>query len=651
MSVCCCCCICLHWCVVQLPSPTLHSLCEAVQPHLGSFKAAATCSLLQLMSREGEYPPSPVWMDQALAGLEPQISTLEALPALHLLQSLKEFHTKPPTEFMVKFQGRLVQLTKKFDAMGVATMVQGLVACGANPSLELQRGTAQHIKKGLARASQGMGGTPVWILLGALLQAGSRLVEGHVSVEGSTSRTAGPVSGTNSVTCPELLDELLQQVAAELSQGSVSSSRLCRQVLPALAAALVPGGCWARTGFSYTPRPGFCAALCDAMLELQGAYESLPGGMRTPEGGGLPGLLWLGLLVRFGDMAGFRPSAAWVQAASLAVLGSWGGTATGSTPSTSNSSSSISLLEEQGTEAAAAAAAWQAAPASQFAVWLSAVGRLQHEPSYLPGWPDQALARLQVLLEEMNGHELSVALLGVAHQQQLAEMAAAGAILPANSSSSSSGGVGRSMLAPSSSSSDGGGVGRSMLAPTSSSSSSMLAALSAAKLQLLPAAEAASWQHLHTMDADDLATLAHALQQLEYSPAPAWVEVWAAAVTAQLPVCRPAAAVLQLVALAGFSARPSGGLLQGLVSACQAGMGQLQLQELLGFARALLFLEYRPEALLLQDMVKAGQAAAAAAGVNGGVGIGEAVSVMSVQRAQQMQMLLELQRLAVALSG
>jgi hypothetical protein len=558
------------------------------------------------MSREGEYPPSPKWMDQVLAGLETQVQTLEALPALQLLQSLKEFHTQVPAEFMMKFQARLAHLTNKLDAMGVATMMQGLVACGVNPSLELQRGTARHIKKGLARPSQGMGGTPVWILLGSLLRSGNRLLEtsgtSSGTFAGTSSAAVGVAFGTSGVICSELLDELLLQVAKQLSSGAVSSSRMCRQLLPALAAAFTPGGCWAPPGFSYTPSAGFCRALCDGMLEFQRCHgqASIDGGAGYGDGGGsgavgeLPGLLWLGLLVRFGDMNGFRPEAEWMEAASEAVVGSWGSDA-----ALSSSSSGI---------VAATTAVWEAAPAAQFAAWLSAVGRLQHEPVYLPGWPGQNLARLLDLLGEMNGHELSVALLGVAHQQQMAEVAAAGALLPAGSNSSSSG------------------------------SNSMLAALTAVRPQLLATAEAVSLQHMQHMDAADLATTAHAFQQLGHTPAPTWVSTWTASVAVHLPGCSALAAVWQLVALAGFCAKPRADLLEGLVSRCQAGFGELQLRELLGFLRALQMLGYRPEAALLTDVVKAGQAAAARA---------QDVDARQLQR----QMLGVLQQLAVLMSN
>jgi hypothetical protein len=619
-------------------------MCDLVQPHLATFSATAACSLLQLLSMEGEYPPSPKWMEQALAGLEPQLKTLEARPALQLLQSLKEFHTHPPAEFMVNFQARLSHLTKKLDAMGIATMVQGLVACGVNPSVEVQRGIARHIKKGLARPSQGMGGTPVWILLGSLLAAASMDQERSGTSSGTSvsdpgeSRSvqitaAGAASssaGTGSVICRELLDELLLQVASQLSSGAVSSSRMCRQVLPSLVAAFVPGGCWAPPGLSYVPSAGFCNALCCAMLELQGLQ--LAGGQGADPGGNgdggnegveLSGLLWLGMLVRFGDMAGFRPPEAWVQAANQAVLASWG------TCEVHSSSSSKAVGDAEGhrdalqasaaAQTAATAAAWQAAPVSQFAAWLSAVGRLQHTPGYLPGWPQLALQRLQEAVGEMNGHELSVGLLGVAHQQQLAELAAAGVLLPSSSSSSSSSAVGGS---------SSGGV--------------MLEALSAAKPQLLAAAEAASLRHIHSMDADDLATLAHALQQMNHTPSPAWVDAWSAAVAAQLPGCSPAAGVLQLAALAGFSARPSAELLQGLISSCQAGLGQMQLRDLLAFAKALLLLRFRPAAQLLQDIVRAGQAAAARAGGS---------SSSSSEQQVAAQMLFELQQLAVMLAG
>jgi hypothetical protein len=557
-------------------------------------------------------------MEQALAGLEPQLKTLEARPALQLLQSLKEFHTHPPADFMVKFQARLSHLTKKLDAMGVATMVQGLVACGVTPSVEVQRHIARHIKKGLARPSQGMGGTPVWILLGSMLAAADMDQEAS-----GISGYADTYSGTSGVTCPELLDELLLQVAGQLSSGAVSSSRMCRQVLPSLVAAFIPGGCWAPPGLSYVPSAGFCDALCCAMLELQG-LQPVGGQGSDSEGDGdegfqdveLSGLLWLGFLVRFGDMAGFRPPEAWLQAANEAVLASWGASeAPGRSSSSSNSTVAGDAVQQKGVQQAsaaartaaspaAAAAAWQAAPVSQFAAWLSAVGRLQHTPKYLPGWPHQVLNQLQDVIGLMSGHELSVSLLGVAHQQQLTEMATRGQLMPPSI--------------------DGG----------------FMEALFDMKPQLFAAAEAASLQHINSMDADDLATLAHALQQMNHSPSPAWVDTWAAAVAARLPGCSPAAGVLQLAALAGFSARPNGELLQGLVSCCHAGLGQMQLREILVFARALLLVRFRPAVQLLQDIVRAGQAAAARAGRGS-----------SSEQQVAAQMLFELQELAAMLAG
>lgn len=95
-----------------------------MQPHLAGMSAAATCCLLQLLAREGEHPPGPAWMAQVLAGLEPRLKTLEALPALQLLQSLRLFHAAVPAGLSTQLQARLVQLVRKFDAMGVATMMQ-----------------------------------------------------------------------------------------------------------------------------------------------------------------------------------------------------------------------------------------------------------------------------------------------------------------------------------------------------------------------------------------------------------------------------------------------------------------------------------------------------------------------------------------------
>ncbi|WIA16061.1 hypothetical protein OEZ85_012788 [Tetradesmus obliquus] len=174
----------------QLPSSCLHCLCEVARPHLATFNPSATCSLLQLLAIAGDSPASPGWLEAALSALQPQLPTLEALAALLLLQSLKAFRAQPPADFMAGLQQRLLRLVHKFDAMGVATMLQGLVAAGAPPGDELQAVLAAHIKKGLARPSQGMGATPVWLCLESLLA------------------TQQPPA------TPLLLDELLHQPAA-----------------------------------------------------------------------------------------------------------------------------------------------------------------------------------------------------------------------------------------------------------------------------------------------------------------------------------------------------------------------------------------------------------------------------------------------------
>lgn len=118
---------------------------------------AATLSTsydLQLLAIAGDSPASPGWLEAALSALQPQLPTLEALAALLLLQSLKAFRAQPPADFMAGLQQRLLRLVHKFDAMGVATMLEGLVAAGAPPGDELQAVLAAHIKKGLARPSQ-----------------------------------------------------------------------------------------------------------------------------------------------------------------------------------------------------------------------------------------------------------------------------------------------------------------------------------------------------------------------------------------------------------------------------------------------------------------------------------------------------------------
>eukprot|EP00775_Hariotina_reticulata_P004494 gene4494-4747_t len=52
---------------------------------------------------------------------------------------------------------------------------------------------------------------------------------------------------------------------------------------------------------------------------------------------------------------------------------------------------------------------WYAAPGQQLAALLAALGRLQYVPVELPGWPEEALLRLQHVLPELEGHEPHVA--------------------------------------------------------------------------------------------------------------------------------------------------------------------------------------------------------------------------------------------------
>jgi hypothetical protein len=574
---------------------------------------------------------------------------------------------------MAALQQRLLQLVHKFDAMGVATMLQGLVACGTPPSVELQAVLAGHIKKGLARPSQVRESGFVSVLCALLSQHSQQrlpdvacgatkwtllmpawLLHPLISVTSLwLTSSAEQLSTTIILLCslfalqgmgatpvwlcldsllvmqqppsPLLLDELLHQVAQQLRRnGTVSSSKMARTLLPRLAAAITAGGVWGAAS-GYTPSPAFCGALCGATLE---------------DPCRLPPLLWLDLLVRFGDLAagssglGFKPSEAWCAAATQQVFNGWG-------------------VQQQ----------WAGAPAVQLAALLGAVGRLQHVPGHLPGWPDQALQRLSQVLPQLDGHQVSVALLGVAQQRAMTEMAAAAA---AAAAAQGSGMLGGSYLISSLSSISSTGTASGSSADSSrddvlkdsssssSSSSSFLQGFEAARPQLLAATEAATLPQLSSMDGNDLAVLAHALQQLGGSPTPPWVATWSAAAALQLPGMSGQACVLILSAAASFQTRPDPTWVHLVLQHCQQQLPSLQLQELLALARSLQLLGYRLDEAVALRLARAGQARAAAptaAAVTLGVaGVGSGVSEESWEAAARQGACLELQQLLAHVS-
>jgi hypothetical protein len=424
---------------------------------------------------------------------------------------------------------------------------------------------------------------------------------------------------------PLLLDELLHQVAQQLRRnGTVSSSKMARTLLPRLAAAITTGGVWGSMS-GYTPSPAFCGALCGATLE---------------DPSRLPPLLWLDLLVRFGDLAagssglGFKPSEAWCGAATQQVFGGWG-------------------VQQQ----------WAGAPAVQLAALLGALGRLQHVPGHLPGWPDQALQRLSEVLPELDGHQVSVALMGVAQQRAMTEMAVAAAAAAA--AAQGSGMLGSSYLISSLSSLSSTGTASGSSTDSSrddvpkdgsSSSSSFLQSFEAAKPQLLAAAEAAMLPQLRSMDGNDLAVLAHALQQLAGSPTPPWVAAWSAAAALQLPGMSGQACVLVLSAAASFQTRPDSTWVHLVLQHCQQQLPILQLQELLALAKSLQLLGYRLDEAVALRLARAGQAraaaptAAAAVVTLGVAGVGSGVSEEGWEAAARQGACLELQQLLARIS-
>jgi hypothetical protein len=426
---------------------------------------------------------------------------------------------------------------------------------------------------------------------------------------------------------PLLLDELLHQVAQQLRRnGTVSSSKMARTLLPRLAAAITTGGVWGSLS-GYTPSPAFLGAFCGATLE---------------DPGRLPPPLWLDLLLRFGDLSaggsglGFKPSETWCRAATQQVFSGWGS-------------------QQQ----------WAGAPALQLAALLGALGRLQHAPGHLPGWPDQALQRLSNVMPELDGHQVSVALLGVAQQQAMTEMAVAAAAAAAvqgggmlGSSYSIS-----SLSSVSSNSSTGSAAGGSTDSSrdevskdsSSSSSSSGLQGFEAARPQLLAAAEAATLPQLPSMYGTDLAVIAHAIQQLGGSPTPSWVAAWSAATAMHLPGMSGHACVLILSAAASFQTRPNPTWVHLVLQHCQQHLASLQLQELLGLARSLQLLGYRLDEAVALRLARAGQArasaptAAAAVGL-GAAGLGSAVSEEGWEVASRQRACLELQQLLARIS-
>ncbi|KAF6266072.1 hypothetical protein COO60DRAFT_641802 [Scenedesmus sp. NREL 46B-D3] len=592
---------------VQLPSPCLRGLCDAAQPHLATFSPSATCSLLQLLAVAGDFQTPQGWLAAALSSLQPQLPALDAPASLLLLQSLAASRPQPPAGFTPALQQRLLQLVHTFDAVGVAAVLQGLVACGAPPSAQLQEALARHIKKGLAQPPQGMGATPVWLCLESLM-----------------AMQQPPAS-------PLLLDEVLHQVAQQLRRaGTASSRQMAPTLLPRLAEAITAGGVWGSAS-GYAPSPAFCSALCGATLE---------------DPGRLPPPLWLDLLVRFGDLAagstglGFRPGDAWCRVATRQVLRGW------------------DQQQQQQQQQ------WSTAPAVQLAALFGALGRLQHVPEHLPGWPGHALQRLCNVMAGLDGHQLSVALLGVAQQQAMTEVAAASAAAAAVQGSG--GMLGSSYLISSNSSTSttsGSGTHSSKdkaSSSSSSSSSSSLQSFTAARLQLLEAAEAATLPQLSSMDGIDLAVLAHALQQLAASPSPPWVVAWSAAAAIQLPGMSGQACVLLLSAAAAFHSRPDPAWVRLVLQRCQQHLPDLQLQELVALARSLQLLGYRLDTGAALRLARAGQAraaaptstAAAAAAMSVGLDmVGSGAGEEGWEAAARQGALLELQQTLARISG
>lgn len=554
---------------LQLPSPTLYQLCEVAQPHLATFTPAVTCCLLHLLAAAGEYPPDPKWLSQALAGLEPQLGSLEALESLMLLQSLKALNARPTQQFMAALQQQLMHLAPRFDAMGVATVVQALAACGCMPSHSLQVVLAGHIRKGLARPSQGMGPTPLWLVLEVLVQV--------------------PVPAASAV----LLDEVLTQTAQQLSlEGCVTGDQMLQKLLPHLAAAVTPGGAW---GSGYSPPAGFCSALCSAISEVPSFLNPI---------------LWLDLLLRFssGDMAGFKPTRLWVQTAVGQVQRSWGvGKGSG---------------------------AWEAAPADKLAALVGALGRLAQQDLGLigyiqiPGWPHEAVVRLSRTLGDLESHQLVMALLGVGQLYVATEQAAAFASRSAAAAIISN------------SSSDGDSTSsKGTASSTAGSFSRVSSGIAAAVPHLLIAAETASSPKLSSMLGDDLALLAHAMQQLGHVPSPSWVQDWAVAAVAQLPGASGQSGVLCLAAVAAYQAQPDPLLVQQLLQHCQQHMGELQFPELLALGRSLQLLGYKPEQGFLRSLAQAGAARVEAQERGSGLGvIEEGLPGVELRKAAMMEL-------------
>jgi hypothetical protein len=278
--------------LLQVPSPCVLSLCEAAGPRMAVLQAQSICSLLQLASRAGQ-TLSPVWLDEALAALTPELNRLDGSTALQLLQSLGSLQELQGTtadsqlgsslRFWAALQQRLAVVVRDLDAFGVAAVLAGQVQSGQVPSSKLQLAVAECLQDGSARAGAGLEAAAVWLLLKSLLDM-------------QTVLFAAPAE--------MLLDAVLQQVAKHSddiryrrSSSSASSRGASRQrLLLQLASALAAGGPWG----SYKPSFQLCSLLCSACL--QETHSSLAPGV------------WLGLVVRFEGL-GYTPSDAWLAAA------------------------------------------------------------------------------------------------------------------------------------------------------------------------------------------------------------------------------------------------------------------------------------------------------------------------------------------------
>lgn len=154
---------------VQMSDQQLQRLMMAAHPLLPRLQPGSICALLRYLSQHSNHSPDAL-LPAAVSALSEQLPRLDAPAMLQLLQALKGARFQPPTHFLESVDEQLQLLLPRMDASGLATAMEDVTLLGHTPSVKCQQVLAgcRTLQKGLARASQGMGPAPLWMLVAAV---------------------------------------------------------------------------------------------------------------------------------------------------------------------------------------------------------------------------------------------------------------------------------------------------------------------------------------------------------------------------------------------------------------------------------------------------------------------------------------------------